>query len=126
MNRRAPDAPGPAVPYMTDTCGHDAGITDGPVCRNRATVHLLAGEAPDKPRDWTMSACPDHLPQAMLIAYDWHVVSPACQVPGATWQSGNCQGEGFCFWPEAEAIMHEELERTGSDEAAFDSHQARR
>jgi hypothetical protein len=56
-----------------------------------------------------MSACPDHVAQAMLIAYDWHDISPACGVPGAMFRSSNRQGEGFCFWPEAEAIMHEEL-----------------
>ena len=109
MKRRAPDAPGPALPYMNDTCGHDAGFSGGPVCQNRATTHLIAGQAPDKPSDWAMSACPDHLPQAMLIAFDWHDVSPACNVPGAVWQFGNRQGEGFCFWPDAEAILQEEL-----------------
>lgn len=109
MNRRAPDAPGPAVPYMSDNCGHDAGITNGPVCQNRATVHLLAGQAPDKPGDWTMSACPDHMAHAMLIAYDWHDVAPACEVPGAMFHSTGHQGAGFCFWPDAEAVMHEEL-----------------
>ena len=107
MNRRAPDQPGPAVPYMSGTCGHDAGYSGGPVCKNLATVHLLAGQAPDKPGDWTMSACPEHVGIAKLIAFDWHDVSPACEVPGALFHSTERQGEGFCFWPEAEAIMHE-------------------
>lgn len=109
MKRRSPDAPGPALPYMTDTCGHDAGFSGGPVCQNRATVHLIAEQAQDKPGHWGMSACPDHLQQAMLIASDWHDVTPACNVPGGVWQFGNHQGEGFCFWPEAEAILQEEL-----------------
>ena len=109
MSRRAPDAPGVAVPYMTDTCGYDAGISDGPVCKNRATVHLLAGQAPDKPGDWSMSACPVHVEAAKLIAFDWHEVSHACGIPGAMFHSGTRQGDGFCYWPEAEAIMHEAL-----------------
>jgi hypothetical protein len=45
----------------------------------------------------------------MLIAYDWHELTPACITPGAMWQFRNHQGEGFCFWPEAVAVMHEEL-----------------
>jgi hypothetical protein len=48
----------------------------------------------------------------MVIAYDWHDVSPACHVPGALWQFRNYQGEGFCFWPEAEAVMHEAVAET--------------
>lgn len=107
--RRAPDAPGTAVPVMSTQCGYDAGITGGPVCPNPATVHLFAGQAPDKPSDWAMQACPEHLPQAMLIAYDWHELAPACVAPDAMWNFRNHQGEGFCYWPEAEAAIHEAI-----------------
>ena len=106
---------------MHDKCGYDAGYTGSPVCQNTATVHLWAGQAPDKPADWCMQACPEHVPQAMLIAYDWHEMTPACIAPGAMWQFRNHQGEGFCYWPEAEAIMHEELAKEPSCTTALDA-----
>lgn len=109
MNRRSPDAPGAALPCMTGTCGYDAGITGGPVCQNPATVHLWAGQAPDKPGDWGMQACPDHLASALVIAYDWHEITPACDVPGSMWQFRNHQGEGFCYWPAVEEAMHADV-----------------
>lgn len=43
----------------------------------------------------------------MALAWDWHNMSGVCDVPGTLWQPGKYQGEGFCFWPEAETAIHE-------------------
>jgi hypothetical protein len=52
-------------------------------------------------------ACDQHAPAAKANCWDWHAVSTVCDVPGSMWNPGRYQGEGFCFWPEAEATMQE-------------------
>jgi hypothetical protein len=103
---RAPGEPGRYMPAMDHICGFDGGTNNSPVCGRPASFHLFAGTA-EGPGDWTMFACLDHFQQATLLAWDFHEVAAVCDVPGTLWHSEPAQGEGFCFWPEAEAAIHE-------------------
>lgn len=105
--RRRPGEPGAARPSMENTCGYDAGITGGPRCGKPATWHLTIGSPDTGPADWAAMSCDEHANPVMAHSWDWHQVSAVCDVPGSMWQPGQYQGEGFCFWPEAEAAMHE-------------------
>lgn len=108
MSQRRPiGEPGAERPAMENTCGYDAGITNGPHCGRLATLHLFAGSWDKGPGGWSMMACDEHAPVAKPFSWDWHDMSGVCDVPGTLWQSGQYQGEGFCFWPEAEAAIHE-------------------
>jgi hypothetical protein len=108
MSERRPlGVPGAHRPAMENTCGYDAGITGGPHCGKPATYHLTAGSPEAGPSDWAMMACDEHAQPAKPYSWDWHAVSGVCGIPGTLWQPVQYQGNGFCFWPEAEAMMHE-------------------
>lgn len=104
---RAPGEPGRHGTAMAHQCGYDGGDDSAPACGKPAQVHLFAG-APDKgPSDYTMMACADHFPKAQPQAWDYHDVGAVCDMPGTIWQSRGVQGAGFCYWPDAEAAMHQ-------------------
>ena len=106
-NRRAPGEPGRYQPIMAHQCGYDGGDSSAPTCGQPATHHLWGGAPPDIQHDWVMLACEKHLNAAIKMAWDWHPISAICNVPGTLWQARGIQGKGFCYWPEAEAAMHE-------------------
>lgn len=101
--------PGRYLPTGDTLCGYDGGSDDVPICGKTATWHLLAGSPEVGPGDYSMTACDDHANRAMELAYDWHEFGGVCDMPGTKWQSRNRQGEGFCYWPEAEAASQEQV-----------------
>ena len=103
---RSPGEPGRYMRTMDQACGFDGGINTAPVCGKLATYHLFAGSPDRGPADWATFACDEHVNLAQGLAWDWHAVAPVCGVPGGMWQSRARQGEGFCYWPEAEAAIH--------------------
>lgn len=105
--RRAPGEPGPYRPVMEHACGFDGGDSSVPACGAPATYHAWGGSPPDTQNDWVMLACDAHLGAAIRMAWDWHPISAVCNVPGTRWYAKHIQGEGWCYWPEAEAAMHE-------------------
>ena len=107
-NLRAPREPGRYMSVMDQTCGFDGGDNKSPACGKPATIHIYAGTL-EGPGDWASFACLDHFPQARLLAWDFHEVAAVCGVPDTMWQAKSYQGEGFCYWPEAETAMHEAL-----------------
>jgi len=92
---------------MAHICGYDGGSNTNPTCGKPPTFHIFAGTPESGPSDWATFACDDHLNQAQALAWDWHAISPVCGVPSTMWQAKRMQGEGFCYWPEAEAAIHE-------------------
>jgi hypothetical protein len=108
---RAPGEPGGYMLDMDQSCGFDGGDNKSPACGKPATIHLFAGTA-EGPGEWAMFACSDHFSPARLLAWDFHEVAAVCGVPGTMWQSKGLQGEGFCYWPEVEAAIHEAASET--------------
>lgn len=104
---RAPGEPGRYMPAMDHICGLDGGDNDSPVCGKRADFHLFAGDPLTGPTDWTMFACLEHFGQAQQLAWDYHEVTAVCDIPGTIWQPKGVQGQGFCYWPEAETAIRE-------------------
>ena len=95
------------MPTMAHICGYDGGNNDGPACSAPAAIHVYAGSPTGGPGDWGMFACDDHAGQAKLLAWDFHEAGAVCDVPDSMWHAEPIQGAGFCFWPEAEAAIHE-------------------
>ena len=104
--------PGRYMPVMDHVCGFDGRDSNGPVCGKPAAFHLFAGAPDTGPSDWTMFSCLDHFGQAQFLAWDYHELSAVCDVPGTLWRADTTQGKGFCYWPEAEAAMHEAVAET--------------
>lgn len=107
MSRRLPGEPGAVQASMSQHCGFDGGDASNPVCGAPATNHHWGGAPPDIQHDWVMFSCDTHFDTAADVSWDWHPVSPVCNIPGTKWTPRGIQGEGFCYWPEAEAAMHE-------------------
>lgn len=104
---RAPGEPGPYGRAMEHICGFDGGDSAAPPCGAPAVFHHWGGAPPDTRHDWVMLACELHFEAARRMSWDWHPISPVCNVPGTMWQNKSIQGEGFCYWPEAESAIHE-------------------
>lgn len=100
---------------MDHRCGFDGRDSSAPTCGKPAVLHLYAGSPESGPSDYAMFACDDHANQATVLAWDWHEVSAVCDVPGSMWQAKALQGEGFCYWPEAEAAMHEAVQHQATN-----------
>lgn len=109
MSQRSPGEPGRYLPAGNAVCSYDGGDNGAPVCGQPAVLHLYAGSAETGPGDFSMTACEDHANTATALAWDWHPFGGVCDMPGTTWQSKSMQGEGFCYWPEVESAMHEQL-----------------
>lgn len=96
------------MPTGGTACGYDGGDNSNPICGAPAAWHLYAGSPETGPADFCMTACEEHFPAASHNAWDWHEFGGVCDMPGTMWQSRAHQGEGFCYWPEAESVMLEE------------------
>jgi hypothetical protein len=92
---------------MDHACGFDGGDNYRPSCGQLATLHLMAGEPPATIGEYAMLACDGHAETAKKLAIDWHPVASVCGVPDSGWHFKSEQGKGFCFWPEAEALIQE-------------------
>jgi hypothetical protein len=103
---------------MDHACGFDGGDNNRPRCGQTATLHLMAGEPPSTIGDYAMLACDNHADAAKIYAIDWHTLAPVCGVPDSMWQFDGKQGEGFCFWPEVEAAIHEAILESHTDRTA--------
>ena len=109
MSKRKPGEPGRTLPAGGATCSYDGGDNSAPLCGEPATWHLYAGSPEAGPADYSMTACDAHVVMATPLAWDWHPFGGVCDMPGTRWQARSIQGEGFCYWPEAEAAIQEQI-----------------
>ncbi|PRA13312.1 hypothetical protein CQ015_03565 [Arthrobacter sp. MYb221] len=95
---------------MSHECGYDGGDDNAPICGKPSEYHVFAGSPATGPGNYSMHSCATHLFAALTVAFDWHPTALVCGVPGTIWQSKGQQGDGFCYWPEAEKAYAEALE----------------
>lgn len=91
--------PGEPQDWGEHACGY---ATSTGNCGQPSTWHLAAGHPPEHYAGYCMQACDEHFPWAQAAALDWHPFAGVCNMPGTKWVFRGRQGEGFCYWPEAE------------------------